>query len=132
MGSTKINYRPERADGLVGHTVDARKERRIHDSFSFGVLPLEDEPAHFVEVFEGLGRMVVVGRTSPESLLVELELLIGGIAVDHHADVGIAEREGLDPFGGRSVIPEFERISFNGRDGESREREKRQTAKKFH
>ena len=49
----------------------------------------EDGIAHFLQMSLCLRAVVIVWRTAPESLFVELDLLGIGLAIDHSAEVGV-------------------------------------------
>ena len=87
------------------------------------VAALENQAADLRQRLAGRGIGVVVGRTAPDGLLVELEPLVLRIAEDHGAQPAVAQRQSLLPYPGRSVVMQFQ-IGFRSgggrRDGQTR------------
>ena len=66
----------------------------------------EDRVAYGLQMGLGLKTVIVVGRTTPEGLLVQLYLLFIRLAVDHRSQVGVPYGQCLEPVAGGTAVPE--------------------------
>jgi hypothetical protein len=65
----------------------------------------EDRIANGLKMSLGLWAVIVVGRTTPESLLVELDLLDIRFSIDHCSEVGVTYGQSFQPVTGWLTIP---------------------------
>ena len=89
---------PDGPDRLIGHAVAGlRKDRPAAKGLSLGIAPLEEQLSDSGQC-AGRSRIeVVVRRTSPDGLFVELDLLLRYAAVDHGSQRTVAQRQGFYP-----------------------------------
>ena len=100
----------ESAEGLIRLLAQREAQHlRERESLRFGLLPLEQEPAHFGEVPRGARMLVLVGTSRPKRVFVELERVAPGASVDHRAQTAVSDRERFDPGRGGLRVPECER-----------------------
>ena len=123
----------QRAGGLVGHFLaHGREEMRVAQFLRFIVAPGEDQVADLLQVLQALGIPVLVGAARGDGLLVELQLLHFGAAVDHRADAAVADRPRLFPIGSRPVKPERAVRSLRGKAAPRRDERRKQGQETFH
>ena len=77
------------------------------------LLAFEDELAHLLQVFFCLTAIVVMRSTRPEGLFIELYLFGIRSAIDHGSEMGVANRQGLQPMGGWLGVPQSAVLSVN-------------------
>ena len=78
------------------------------------LLASEDRIAHGLQMCFSLRTVIVVGRTTPERFLIQLNLLNVGFTVHHRSQMGIPYGQGLEPVGCRTAVPETEVLCVCG------------------
>ena len=96
----------QRTGSLVVHLfTHGGQEAFVAEILGFFVPAGEDQVPHLLQMLECLGVPVLVRAACGDGLLVELEFLHVGTAVDHRADAAVADRPRLLPGNGRLVEP---------------------------
>ena len=91
--------------GQVFHAVRPLKKVLVDEGMRLILLAIVDQLSHTRQVGLRLGTVVIVGRTAPERLLIQLDLLGVRSAIDHRSEGGVAHGQGLQPLTGGLVVP---------------------------
>ena len=81
------------------------EEVLVDDLVRLHLLACEDQVSDLLQMSLGFFTVVMMGRPAPEGLLVELDLLAVGTAIDHRPEMGVADGQSLQPVGGGLVVP---------------------------
>ncbi len=110
------------AERLIRHSLIGRRLHILRAKrLSLKVFALKKQLADFRQMRQGFGIVVVVRRTGPERLFVQLNLFDAGLAIDHRTQLAVSQRERLGPDCGRIFIPHDvavlrgQRLSINRR-----------------
>ena len=63
----------------------------VDQLMSLHLFAFEDQLTHFLQMCLRLRTIIGVGRTAPEGLFVDLDFLGLGTALDHSAQLGVAD-----------------------------------------
>ena len=66
---------------------------------------IEDEFPHLWQILQGFLAIVVMGTATPESLLIQLDILVRGSAIHHTSQMRVSDRQSLQPLLSWGVIP---------------------------
>ena len=81
------------------------EESLVDDGVGLIFLAVVDQLPYIGQLRLCFRTIVVVGRTAPERLLVELDLFNISTAIDHTTQMGVAYRQSLQPVGSGFIIP---------------------------
>ena len=87
------------------HTMRTRYEGLVDESRCLLFPAIEDEFPHLWQILQGFLTVVVMGTATPESLLIQLDILVRGSAIHHTPQMRVSDRQSLQPLLGRGVIP---------------------------
>ena len=71
------------AHGQIAHTVRTLDEMLVNQSGGLQFAPCKDEVPHLRKCLKRLTTVVLMGRATPERLLVQLDFLYIGLSIDH-------------------------------------------------
>ena len=91
--------------GQVFHTVRTLEKVLVDKGVGLIFLSVINQLAYPRQISLRLGTVVIVGRTAPERLLIQLNLLGVRSAIDHRSEGGVAHGQGLQPLTGGLVVP---------------------------
>ena len=97
---------PHAAQRQVAHAVGTLDEVLTDESVGLLFLALEDESAHLRQRSERLPAVVLMGSSAPECFLVQPYFLRIGAAIDHAAQVAVADGQCLEPPSRRPRVPQ--------------------------
>ena len=100
-----FQFQFQRTQRQVFHAMRTLEEVLVDEGMRLVLLAIVDQLSHTRQVGLRLGTVVIVGRTAPEGLLVELDLFGVRPAIDHRSEGGVAYRQGLQPLTGGLVVP---------------------------
>ncbi len=83
----------------------SRDEGLVDESRRLLFPAIEDEFPHLWQILQGFLAIVVMRTATPESLLIQLDILIRGSAIHHTSQMRVSDRQSLQPLLGWGVIP---------------------------
>ena len=87
------------------HAMRTWDESLVDESSRLLFPAIEDEFPHLWQILQGFLTIIVMGTATPESLLIQLDILVGGSAIHHTSQMRVTDRQSLQPLLGRGVIP---------------------------
>ena len=100
-----LKTKQQAAGCLVGHAVRTTEKGLIDPFVGLPIFFPEDHFLYLLECSGGFGVVVPVGCSAPDRLLVQLNLFLCGISVDHGPQPRVTQRECFLPLRGRGVVP---------------------------
>ena len=98
-GDMQICHRQE------AHAMRTWDEGLVDESRRLLFPAIEDEFPHLWQILQGFLAIVVMRTATPESLLIQLDILVRGSAIYHTSQMRISDRQSLQPLLGWGVIP---------------------------
>ena len=98
------------------HTMGTFEEILFNQPMCLLLPSVEDQLAHLIEMSLSLRTAVLMGRTRPESLLVQLNLFCIRSTIDHRSQMRVSHWQRLQPVAGRLVIPQPTRLTIGKSD----------------
>ena len=92
------------------HAMRTWDEGLVDESSRLLFPAIEDEFPHLWQILQGFLAIVVMGTATPESLLIQLDILVRGSAIHHTPQMRVSDRQSLQPLLGRGVIPKSSTI----------------------
>ena len=98
------------------HTMGTFEEILFNQPMRLHLPTVEDQLAHLVEMSLRLRTTVLMGRTRPECLLVQLNLFCVWSTIDHRSQMRVSHWQRFQPVAGRLVVPQPTRLTMGKSD----------------
>ena len=94
------------------HTMGTFEEILFNQPMRLHLPTVENQLAHLVEMGLRLRTTVLIGRTRPECLLVQLNLFCVWSTIDHRSQMRVSHWQRFQPVAGRLVVPQPTRLTM--------------------